>query len=167
MKIILFFCCSFLISESCYHLPEKPKKVVQNGMTLEWRIAEGRIWVSMHAPTQGWLAIGFNEQSGLPNTNLIMASVRGEQLVLSDRYVVAVGHHQSIAELGGTPSAEGGSAKETSEGTTIEFSLPLKAKDQYHVDLEEGKKYYVLMAFSREDDFAHHSMMRTEVRLVL
>ncbi len=142
-------------------------EISQNGMTVAWKIEGGLLRLTMTAPTAGWVAIGFNTDDELAGTDLVMGCVVGGQATLSDRYIIAPGQHRSIADLGGTPAAQLVAGSETSAATAIEFSLPMKAADRWHHDLAAGKKYHLLMAFSREDDFAHHSMMRTSVEISL
>jgi DOMON domain len=143
------------------------QEISQNGMTVTWKIAQERLLLTMRAPTSGWVAVGFNTLEGLAGTNLVMAAVEGQEVRLSDRYIVAPGDHRSVAELGGKPSAMLISGTEDATGTIIQFALPLHAADSFHVALTRGQSLHLLMAFSREDDFAHHSMMRTAVTITL
>ena len=121
----------------------------------------------MNAPTDGWVAIGFNTQDQLAGTNLIMGCVKSGKTIVEDRHTVRPGHYPTVVELGGTSAVSETSGLENDHYTTISFTIPLKAVDQYHHDLEPGNEYTVLMAYSREDDFLHHSIMRTSVQLKL
>ena len=139
----------------------------RNGMILKWKTDNNWLHLEMTAPQKGWVAIGFNSQSGLTGTNLLMGRVERGSAEVSDRYIHAPGKHEAISSLGGKIWPEAISGEESAAGTTVKFRLPLGRSDQWHHQLTPGKSYYVLMAFSRDDDFAHHSMMRTEIRITL
>lgn len=154
--------CSFQTQSN-----QNMRKITKNGMTVNWQIEGERLRLTMSAPTRGWVAIGFNDREGLAGTNLIMGCVKEGKAEVSDRYIVASGDHRSIVGMGGTAATQLVSGRETGDSTTLEFTLPLRAPDRWHHDLKTGKIYYLLMAFSRDDDFAHHSMMRTSETISL
>ncbi len=156
------------LDSSTPHLnTDTQQEVTRNGMKVLWQIIGDSLYVKMSAPTQGWVAIGFHTKPGLAGTQLIMASVSGAEVTLSDRFILAPGDHRAITELGGQSALRLISGKETRDSTDIAFMLPLAAVDQWHHDLIIGQSYHMLMAFSREDDFLHHSMMRTSIVISL
>lgn len=149
-------------------LGEHPKKTVQqNGMEVSWWIQNKRIYFEMKAPTKGWVAIGLHTKNQLQGTNLIMGAMENNVLKLEDHYIEAIGKHQETTKLGGKNALLDAKGESTKTATTIAFSLPLKAPDAFHQDLKEGKTYYLLMAYSAEDDFQHHSRMRTTISITL
>jgi DOMON domain len=143
------------------------KSTTVNGMTFQWTFDKDNLRCKATAPTTGWVAIGFNTQDELSGTNLIMGAVEQDFVTIDDRFIVGPGNHKSIAELGGSEALTLRAGNELSNNTTISFSIPLSVNDKFHHDLHEGREYYVLMAFSREDDFQHHSMMRTTIKIKL
>lgn len=152
-------------SESQHH--DTLRKVSKNGMTVAWTFEEGNLRFELFAPTKGWLAIGLNHSSELKGTNLIMASIVEHSQISSDRYILAPGKHEAIEVLGGKNHVHSVSGHEDAKGTHISFSIKIDPQDKYHFKLSEGRAFSLLMAFSREDDFAHHSMMRTSIRITL
>ncbi len=156
-----------LMLQNCHAQQPKPQKIEKNGMSVEWEIQGEWLHVKMEAPTTGWVAIGLNPVEGLEGTNLIMAAVETGAVSLSDRYIVAPGDHRSIADLGGTPALTLLEGAESDRLTRIAFKMPLEASDRFHHGLGIGKKIHLLMAFSLEDDFMHHSVMRTSVEISL
>jgi DOMON domain len=159
---------AFFFSAHCKaQTVQKMNQITQNGMTITWQIEPDRLMLRMTAPTDGWVAIGFNDREGLAGTNLIMGCVKNGKAEVSDRHILAPGDHRSINELGGASAVELIGGTEVDGTTTLDFSLPLRSPDRWHHDLSTGKTYHLLMAFSRDDDFAHHSMMRiaTEISL--
>ena len=143
------------------------KKISHNNMTFEWVFVGQDIQITLTAPTLGWVACGFNIKSGLKGTNLIMAAVKKGKVAIEDQFVSSPGNHQTILSLGGNNQIDKSSGSETSSQTTVRFHLNTSKTDSYHYKLEKGETYYLLLAYSREDDFDHHSMMRTEVKITL
>jgi hypothetical protein len=138
-----------------------------NGMTFQWRFSKDHLQCKATAPTDGWVAIGFNTKNELSGTNLIMGAVEQDYITIDDRFIVKPGDHKSIIELGGSEAVAQRRGKEENGKTSISFSIPLSVNDKFHHNLIEGKEYYVLMAFSQEDDFQHHSIMRTTIKIKL
>ena len=160
-------CLLALCAVQCKAQPNNVNEISKNGMTVSWKIEGDVLQLSMKAPTDGWVAIGLNSVDELAGTNLIMGCVKDGNTSLSDRYILAPGKHQSIQDLGGTSAVKLISGQELASETSLEFTLPLHAPDQWHHELKPGKKYHLLLAFSRADDFEHHSMMRTAVEISL
>ena len=142
-------------------------QIEKNGMKLRWKVEGENLICELSAPTKGWIAMGFNTQSGLSKTNLIMGAIRKGKAVVEDHHILSPGVHKKMEALGAKSLIHSISGKETTEGTRIQFSIPLNPKDSYHHHLKKGNTYYVLLAYSWEDDFDHHSAMRTEVEIIL
>jgi DOMON domain len=167
MNKLLFM--ALLISESfSIHAQQKDfKSITLGGMTFHWRFYKDHLQCQASAPTKGWVAIGFNTKNELSGTNLIMGAVEQDYVTIDDRFIVKPGDHKSIIELGGSEALVQRTGAEENGKTSISFSVPLSVNDKFHYNLIEGKEYYVLLAFSQEDDFQHHSMMRTTIKIKL
>jgi hypothetical protein len=146
---------------------ENARSVSKNGMEIKWRFDENRIYFEMKAPTKGWLAIGFNEASALKGTYLIMGQVANHQAVVVEHFVQNPGQYSPIKDLGGTVEVQDIVGWEEALFTKLSFSLPLAAVDHYRKSLTSGANYNLLIAYSQEDDFQHHSVMRTSVKIQL
>ncbi|GLR17295.1 hypothetical protein GCM10007940_19100 [Portibacter lacus] len=141
--------------------------ISKNGMTVEWIfLDEKNIKFKVTSPEKGWVAIGLNTENELVGSNLIMAAVSDKQNLISDRYIVDFGDHQSVVSLGAESQVELISAVEGKKGTVVEFILKTKTLDEYHFNIARKQKFYLVMAYSREDDFSHHSAMRTSVEII-
>lgn len=138
-----------------------------DGMVFNWKIQEQWLICDMQGPMKGWIAVGFNTRSGLEGTNLIMGAVQNGEVVISDRHIVAVGTHQSVSALGGLESAVLMEGSQDESGVHIRFRLPLRTPDEWHHNLEKGRVYHLLMAYSRDPDFGHHSAMRKHFQIKL
>lgn len=137
------------------------KKIEKNGMWVKWKIEDQYLQVEMFAPTDGWVAIGFNEKTGLAGTNLIMGCIEDKQPKVIDYYTVKPGNYRPIVELGGDSAIEDFDGTEIDHKTTIRFKVKTMMNDNFHQHLKQGKEFHLLMAYSQEDDFNHHSIMRT------
>ena len=140
--------------------------ITKNNMTVKWQVRDQHLYIKALAPTKGWVAVGLNKTTGLTGTNLIMGCVRNDKLTIDDRFIIGPGNHQSIKSLGGHYSLRHIEGSEHTH-TKISFELPLDSPDKFHQDLITGQPYYLLMAYSMEDGFDHHSIMRTGVKIIL
>jgi hypothetical protein len=139
-------------------------------MTLTWQFEVDRLRVLLIAPTIGWLAVGFNTQPGLTGTCLIMGAMLANQRVrVEEHAILQPGDHRSKNRLGLADRVHSAAGYQNAGETQITFMLPLHASagDDYSFDLVEGQPYHITLAYSRETDFNHHSMMRTEVAIRL
>ena len=161
---ILFIAFSGFI-QSCSTMPKQSIDV--NGLIVEW-VDQGDSWkFSLEAPTDGWLAIGFNDQNNIVGTNLIMGAVVNGATLVEDQYVTGFGKHPPVESLGSTAVVTAISGTEKPGQTSIQFEMPHQAIDSMHFDLSPGRQIWLICAFSREDDFNHHSMMRKHVQIRL
>ena len=156
----------FLVGTGVQHADWK--SVETRGMTFKWRFeASGKLICQVEAPTEGWVALGFNTQPGLAKTNLIMAAVNGDETEISDRYIHRPGSNSPIIDLGGQHAVEIIEAVEKQHRTVVTFSIPTTAIDAWHYALVEGERYHILLAYSVADAFDHHSIMRTHIEVRL
>lgn len=144
-----------------------PKFISKNGMEVSWHYNKDRIYFKMSAPTDGWLAIGFNSTTRIEGTYLIMGNVINGKANVVEHFTLSPGNYKTISSLGATAQLEEVKGSEESNKTIIEFSLPIKAWSKYQKDLTKGIEYTMIIAFSQEDDFQHHSSMRTAVNINL
>lgn len=164
--VLFFIACS--MSCACQNPPAlQMQKIEKNGMTVKWKFEDEHLIFYLNAPTNGWMAVGINESAGLPGTNLIMATILNGEILISDRYILAPGNHQSVAELGGVSSVSPLSGSEKQLESNLSFKIARGSVDRFHYELWPGKRIYLLMAFSQEDDFMHHSIMRTALEIAL
>jgi hypothetical protein len=96
-----------------------------------------------------------------------MGCVKDGQVLIEDRYIVRPGLHKAKPELGSPEQLTEQTGREEGNHTTIGFVLPLEKQDKFSHQLVPGQFLWLLLAYSQEDDFEHHSMMRTwaEIRL--
>lgn len=136
-------------------------------MVIKWNERADHWVFEMSAPTEGWLALGFNTKNSIVHTNLIMATVKAGVLESEDLYVVGFGNPQPVEKLGGKSAIHQLQGEEKAGRTTIRFSIPKTAIDKYHYDLQPGQDLWLICAYSRADEFDHHSTMRQHVQVKL
>jgi len=143
------------------------QEISKNDMTVKWNIEQEIIHIEMEAPTDGWVAIGFNESTSLSGTYLLMGRVINGNAEIVEHYTDKPGSYKPIAEYGIANQTDLLSGEETENLTRIRFSIPISAASTYHKELLPKSTWNLLMAYSLEDDFQHHSIMRTSVNIEL
>ena len=157
-------CC---ITTSCKAQKQLMNSVTKNDMTVNWQYQNDRIHFEMSAPTDGWVTIGFNTGSGMIGAYLLMGHIVNGHTNIVEHFTSSPGNYQPISNYGVPSAVQNISGREAPKRTTLKFSLPIQATSQYQKDLTENMEYTMILAFSREDDFQHHSMMRTSVNIKL
>lgn len=141
--------------------------VEKNDMMVTWWHEDDRIFFEMRAPTDGWVAIGFNSTENVEGAYLLMGSVQYDVTEVVEHYTISPGNYKPITELGAEAQLDDVFGTQTDSLTTIEFSVPVTAFSDYQKDLSVGNTYVMILAYSQEDDFQHHSIMRTSVDVEL
>jgi len=162
--IILVFLSSNIM---CTAEGQEAKIVMKNGMTVSWYFDDKEIHFEMYAPTEGWIAFGLNEYSGIRNAYLLMGHIAKGEADIVEHYTQSPGNYRPIQDLGGSVQVQNVSGKEKNGNTFLRFSLPIGKATEYQKVLVEGKKYHMILAYSVDDDFQHHSIMRTSVEIQL
>jgi len=146
----------------------KTKTITEQGMTVSWQFSDDCIHFTLEAPTLGWVAIGFNESPDLSDTYLIMGRVNDQAVSVWEHYVYRPGDYTPFSVIGEDTQIFEANGEEKNGKTRIRFKLPLSSSSsRYRKPIAPGSQYHLLMAYSREDDFQHHSMMRTTVHITL
>jgi DOMON domain len=143
------------------------RSVERNGMRVSWHHADGRLHITMSAPTQGWVGIGFNTSADITGTHLILGRVRQGKAEVVEHYTRAPGDYPTISALGGATDVRDTVGEEADGRTTLRFSLPIEPLSLFQRALAAGTTYELLIAFSAADDFQHHSRMRTSASITL
>lgn len=157
----------FLIALIPNLLPFQENRISKSGMELQWSYIQDQIHFKIKAPSDGWLAIGFNPNEGITDSYLLMARVIDGRVEVVEHYTLSPGNYKSLEKLGGQSLVQNQKGWEKESSTEVEFSIPINAQTKYRYDLSPGKEYKLILAYSREDDFKHHSMMRTSTNIKL
>lgn len=143
------------------------KSIVKNDMEVSWHYLGDRIHFTMSAPTAGWVTIGFNTSTSMTGAYLLMGRVRANKAEVLEHYTISPGNYKSFPELKTPSFIADVQGEQDSEKTTLKFSVPIKALNKYQKDLSKGLSYHLILAYSQEDDFQHHSIMRSSINITL
>ncbi|NOQ74175.1 MAG: hypothetical protein GQ574_19360 [Crocinitomix sp.] len=141
------------------------KEVSKNEMSVSWEHKDARVYFKMAAPTTGWITIGFNTTSGMSKAYLLMGRVINGNAEVVEHYTSSPGNYKTLIALGVQISVYNIAGTEANNQTTLEFSIPIQAKNKFARDLTKGSEYVMTLAYSQEDDFQHHSTMRTSINV--
>jgi hypothetical protein len=164
---VLIYCLPMLLGSGLVGRKLQQRSVSKSGMTVNWNCQKNRMFFEMSAKTTGWLTLGFNDTPGIKGAYLLMGRVVDGKAEVVEHYTLQAGDYRPIASLGGTTQVEDVDGVEKNGESTIYFSLPLAVAGKYQKQLVQGKRYHWILAYSREDDFQHHSIMRTAVEVQL
>ncbi|GAB4415546.1 MAG: hypothetical protein OHK0039_24210 [Bacteroidia bacterium] len=144
-----------------------PRHIERNQMVVTWTLTDTHLAISMQAPVGGWVAIGLNPEDRLDGTNLYMGRVQADRAEVVEHYVLRPGDYRPLVSLGGQTAVSQVSGSQHDGSTCLHFRIDRTVFDRYHHALQQGQLLHLLMAYSLEDDFAHHSIMRTSVQIRL
>ena len=162
MKIPMVFCFIILLSFSAL----EAQNDIQAGKMHFWSTVENdSILIKINAPTQGWLAVGFNQNNQIIGSDLKMFCVRAGKVIMEDQFVKGIQNHLEDINIGGTNNLKLIYGFENSNGTSIAFKIPLASGDSYDYFHEIGQELWLILAYSVEDDFEHHSIMRKHFQI--
>ncbi|MDN5214777.1 DOMON domain-containing protein [Fulvivirgaceae bacterium BMA12] len=170
LKILIrsLLVCGFLFGISMKdNKPVQMKTITKNNMTVSWEYKNDRIHFAMKAPAEGWVAIGFNTEENITGTYLLMGNVIAGVPDVIEYYTINPGNYRPVTALGGKSGVDHVAGEEYNGNTSLKFSLPLRSKTGYGRLLTEGTSYVMVLAYSLEDDFQHHSIMRTSIKIKL
>jgi len=96
-----------------------------------------------------------------------MGRIKGGRPEVVEHYVEKPGLYKPISEYGVLNRVISVWGEESKKGTILRFSLPTFKTSKYHKELRSKSKWCLLIAYSRDDDFQHHSAMRSSVNIIL
>ena len=111
------------------------KEVRKNNMIVSWKMDKEYIHFEMEAPTNGWVAIGFNETTSLAGTYLLMGRIRNGKSEVVEHYTENPGNYKPIADLGILNKVISITGDEKENLTKLKFSIPISKSSKYHKEL--------------------------------
>ena len=156
-SIILFI---FLLSLSCTGTQAQIKA---GSMEMKYEKTQTGVRIHLAAPTNGWLAIGFNHKDAILKADLLQFRVTDGKVYGEDQYVTAPGNHPSDLSLGGSNQIQYLEGLETPDSTFITFQIPWESQDPNDFPIKPLQPCWLILAYSISDDFDHHSIMRTHI----
>lgn len=150
-------------------LPLSPlnREVSKNDMKVEWRYRGDRLLISMSAPTQGWVTVGFNEREGLQGAYLLMGRVTKKGAEVVEHSTLYPGNYQSFESLGLASTVADVYGAQSKTSSMLRFSIPITREGKCGKNLSPGKTIHMVLAYSQSDDFQHHSLRRCSEKIIL
>ena len=106
---------------------------------LWWTADDQHVYMGMKAKTPGWVAVGFDPESMMKNSDIVEGFVKDGQLSIADMYSTGqFGPHPADTQLGGTDDILASGGKSHSGYTTIEFKRKLDTGDKFDKPLHKG-----------------------------
>lgn len=140
--------------------------VEDSGVKFQWHHKDGRLFGTLSAPTTGWIAVGFNETSGLNNMRFIMAAVSTKPIRVEE-HLTRSPRHTNVKELGIASSLADVGGNWDENHSTLNFSLSHIFAGRPSLTLSPGEKTHLMLAWSHETDFDHHSAWRRHYPITL
>lgn len=135
-----------------------------DGMELSYSIRGDSVDITLSAPTSGWIGLGFNDQNSIVRSDLLLFHVVNGRTEAIDMHVVSAGNPKKDTSLGGQHSIRVKEGHEISGKTTVRFSIALRNGDWYDYQHKVADDFWLILAYSTHDEFAHHSSMRKHVK---
>jgi len=145
--------CKVLPNSSSYRF------INDAGVTFDWSHRSGELIGNLCAPTQGWIAAGFNDIASMNGTRFVMAHVAGEQ-ILVEEHVAIDSTHKPVEALGLKPALTSAEGRFRNGQSSLRFSMTEEISERPLLRLSKGRSAYVMLAWSLEAGFDHHSAWR-------
>jgi len=134
------------------------------GIWIYWQNDSQKLYVGLVSPGTGWVAVGFDPETGMQGANIIIAAVVGTRLVIEDQFGTSPISHSPDGSQDVLVSA----GKESGGKTTVEFAIPLDSGDPADTALSPGTTHKVLLSYQNSDDsFNVRHTKRTVTSLTL
>jgi hypothetical protein len=142
------------------------REVVIDGVSFRWMFKDGRLIGELSAPTRGWIAVGFHSRAGLQGTYFVIASVADDVQRIEEHFAV-VPNHIPIADLGWPNTARLQVGQFQSGVSSMSFSIAATSPSGARLTLQSGEQVNLMLAWSHEADFDHHSAWRKHIAISL
>jgi len=139
------------------------KEIEDTEITFKWKIEGETLQIILSAPTEGWVAVGFNPSKVMKGADFKLAYVENGETVLEDHFGTGLFGHKIDTSLGGSSDFEIINGSEENGVTTVEFSMPLNSGDDYDKILIENEEVKILLAYGSRDDLTRKHKKRTSV----
>ncbi len=146
-----------------YEHTEAQKTITAGGISFTYTIQEDKLECTLEAKTNGWIGVGFNDKNSIVNSDLLLFNIINGSASATDLYVKGIGNPVKDSSLGGSNTIELLDSIEKNGITRVMFSIPLESGDPFDFTHRLNKSYWLILAFSIEDDFSHHSRVRKHV----
>ncbi|MBX2815608.1 MAG: hypothetical protein KTR24_06415 [Saprospiraceae bacterium] len=165
--LLLFGWCSLTVLTIHLDSQNYERTVHKNGMRVHWQYQDSVVAFTMTAPTTGWLAIGFTEGRTLVDMYLLVGRMRLGAPEVREHWTAQPGQYQDLVQQGFPCSLSQVHGIERRRSTELRFTVPVDPLHDKAKPLTRGTPYNLVLAYSMEDDFQHHSIMRAVLKITL
>lgn len=144
--VILSVCLFAFPAQSADHV------VTSGKMELRWTLLPDTLEMTMKAPTEGWVAVGFAPSKGMKDANFILGYVKKGKAKVVDHYGTGMRSHKKDTQIGGTDDVTLISGTEADGITQIRFAIPLDSKDAKDRKIDPEKPLTLLVAYGKGRD---------------
>ncbi len=144
--------------------------IVEEGITLRWKVNGANLDVILRAPTDGWVSVGFKPGMRMKDANYIIGFVdNGGGIHIRDDYGTSPMAHKSDEALGGKSDILNPSGIRQGKNTELRFSIPLDSGDKYDQPLKPGERIPVILAYgpASGDGFSAYHTKRAKAQIKL
>ncbi|MDA3810235.1 MAG: DOMON domain-containing protein [Spirochaetaceae bacterium] len=168
LLFFMVFLVQFVFSvEQGRELSNGFKEIIKSDMTFQWKVESNSLRIILSAPTEGWIAVGFNPSKIMKDADFKLVYVDGSTVHMEDHFGDGLFGHKIDDSLGGSQDFEIIQGKEEMGKTTVEFTIPLNSNDEFDKILAEGDVVKVLLAYGTRDDLNRKHKTRTSVEIKL
>lgn len=136
-------------------------------VTFDWSVDGDNLAVKLSAPTEGWVAVGFNPVKRMQGANIILGYVKkGKVKVFDEIGTKPIQHAKDVSQEGKENVTLIGGSEENGT-TTIEFTIPLNSGDVHDGVIDPAGDTVVILAYGERDSrkMGHKSQATVTVNL--
>lgn len=137
-----------------------------NHVTFLWRYTDELVQCQLRVPTLGWVAAGFNNSKALDNTWFVIGHV-SNPVARVEEHIAMPPIHRTVQSLGLPPAIVESSGQYSAGYSQMNFAMPQRIPGRPQLDLQRGSSVYLMLAWSHESDFEHHSAWRKHIAITL
>ena len=145
---------------------ETHKSVERDGTVFQWYHQGNKLFGKLSAPTDGWFAVGFNGGQSLRGTYFVIAAVSSVPINAKE-HIALVPQHKRLGELGWDETLVPLESSFSNGRSEISFSVVARPDPPHGVALNPGAQTHMMLAWSRDVDFDHHSAWREHLDITL
>lgn len=159
LKQIVVLNCLMCAFTWCYG--QQTKEV--SGIRFTYQVVGKELKCTLEAPTNGWIGVGFNHKNAIEGSDLLLFNGISGKFSSTDLFVKGAGNPVKDENNGGANHIRLENGVERDAYTRVDFSIPMDSKDRNDFVHKTNTSYWLILAYSVDDDFNHHSRVRKHI----
>ncbi|HSL61520.1 MAG TPA: DOMON domain-containing protein [Desulfotignum sp.] len=128
-------------------------KLDTGDMTIAWTLDGDLIHMELSAETTGWVSIGIDPEDAMAGADIIIGAVRNDTVRIEDHFADRKRGHSPDEKLGGENQVMNTAGTETDGVTTLSFTRPVAAAEEWDKPINTSGKTRVMIAHGSRDSF--------------